>query len=491
MNVCLVRPDPGNERFGLGPFFRVESLGLEYVVAGLRQRGLDAAIVDERFVGRRAWLRRGAGLVGISCAHALEYDQALEVARAVRRAMPGACIVAGGHAAAAYPQPLETPELDAICVDDGEVVMPALAEAVARRRPLESVPGLRLRTPDGWVDTAPLAERPDLDGVPLPARDAVAATRGRYHCLLFKPVWLVETARGCPFRCSFCSVWQLHGRSFRERAIDWVVKDMASAGQHVFVADDLFWNHPARSLELARALLARGVRKRWILVQTRTDLVRRHPELLEAWRPIAQDFDIFFGLEAPSDRGLAGLSKDATVADSVEAARIARSFGYGVTGNFVIDPDWGEAEFQELWEFVRAHRFERAGYTILTPLPGTQLYRDMAERLRGQAWFKYDMHHALWEPRLGAARFFELYAETWRRSILNLKGHKGWTEWARQVRPTQIPYLTRVLLRTQRMMRPGEYLAEHAAQRPATAELVASVSSARSSSSVIGRVPPS
>jgi len=73
------------------------------------------------------------------------------------------------------------------------------------------------------------------------------------------------------------------------------------------------------------------------------------------------------------------------------------------------------------------------------------------------------MHHALWEPRLGARRFFELYAETWRRSILNLQGKKRWTDWARQVRPAQIPYLTRVLLRTQRLMRPEAYLAEHGA----------------------------
>ena len=48
------------------------------------------------------------------------------------------------------------------------------------------------------------------------------------------------------------------------------------------------------------------------------------------------------------------------------------------------------------------------------------------------------------------SRFFELYAETWRRSILNLRGEKRWRDWAAQIRPTQIPYLARVLHRTQR-----------------------------------------
>jgi len=297
--------------------------------------------------------------------------------------------------------------------------------------------------------------------VPMPARDLVERDRRKYHCLLFRPVWLVETARGCPFRCSFCSVWQLYGRSFRERSIGAVVDDIASVGDAVFIADDLFWNHAERSRELARALKKRGVKKRWILVQTRTDLVGRHADLLEEWRPVAKDFDIFFGLEAASDAKLAGVTKDAPVSASVEAARIARELKYGVTGNFLVDPDWDEAQFHELWDFVAANGFQRAGYTILTPLPGTERFQKLAPVLEGQPWFKYDMHHVLWEPRLGPKRFFELYAETWRRSILNTSGEKRWIDWMRQIKPGEIPYLTRVLMRTQRMMKAAAYMKEH------------------------------
>lgn len=463
MNVLLFRPDPGNERFGLGPFFRVEPLGLEYVAAALRERGHEPTIVDLRFGHSvRGWVRRTRPrVVGISCMHALEYDRVIETAREVRRASPDAFILVGGHAAAAFPQPLEAAEIDAICTDDGEEIVPAVAEALRTGRPLSEVPGLRVKTGDVWTATAPLEDRTGLDAVPMPARDLVERDRRKYHCLLFRPVWLVETARGCPFRCSFCSVWQLYGRSFRERSIPAVVDDLASVGDAVFIADDLFWNHSERSRELARALKRRGVKKRWILVQTRTDLVVRHAELLEEWRPVAKDFDIFFGLEAASDAKLAGVTKDAPVSASVEAARIARGLKYGVTGNFLVDPDWDEAQFQELWDFVAANGFQRAGYTILTPLPGTELFQKLAPVLEGQPWFKYDMHHVLWEPRLGPNRFFELYAETWRRSILNTSGEKRWIDWMRQIKPSEIPYLTRVLARTQRMMKASAYMKEH------------------------------
>ena len=72
MNVLLLRPDPGNERFGLGPFFRVEPLGLEYVASALAERGHSAEILDLRFRASRlaGWIRRTRPrVVGISAMH--------------------------------------------------------------------------------------------------------------------------------------------------------------------------------------------------------------------------------------------------------------------------------------------------------------------------------------------------------------------------------------------------------------------------------------
>ncbi|SNB44683.1 radical SAM protein [Geobacter sp. DSM 9736] len=467
MNILLLRPHPGNEKFGLGPFFRVEPLGLEYIGSALRQAGHDVTIADLRFrPSASTWVRRARPrVVGISCLHALEYDRIIATAQEIRHAAPDAFIIVGGHAAAAYSAPLEHELIDAICLDDGEEVMPALAAALDRGAPLTEVPALRLKTGDGWTTTSPLAERTSLDLIQLPARDLVERHRSGYHCLLFKPVWLVETARGCPHRCTFCSVWQFYGRTCRERKLAAVVEDFATAGDSVFVADDLFWHNPERSLELAAALKKRGVYKRWILVQTRTDLIRRSAEIMAAWRPLAKDFDIFLGLEAASDNGLEGITKDAGVGDSIEAVRIARDLHYGINGNFLVSHDWGEEEFRELWSFVEKHGLQRAGFTILTPLPGTEYYQEMAAQIPDQPWGNYDMHHLLWEPRLGAQRFFDLYAETWKRSILNTSGEKRLIDWFRQVKPSQIPYIAKVLWQTQRMMKPEAYMKEHLATR--------------------------
>ncbi len=434
MNVLLLRPHPGNDRFGLGPFFRVEPLGLEYLGAAYRRAGATVTLGDLRFRPTLEQLvaRSKPDVVGISCLHALEYDRVRDLAREARALAPRAKIVVGGHAAAAYPAALAGSEIDDVCPGDGE---------------------LFARHGGGRVD---------LDEIPLPARDLVEPYRSRYYCLHHRPVSLVETARGCPFRCNFCAVWSFNERAFRTRAIEHVVADFESTSDRIFVIDDLFFHPPDRSMDLARALQRRGVKKKWILVQSRTDVVARHPELLEAWRALAERLDVFFGFEAPTNAGLDDLSKDADVSSTEAAVEIARELGVGATGNFVVDPDWTEDDFRALWDFVDRLGLQRAGYTLLTPLPGTERFLRFAERVKGQPWFKYDMHHLLWEPKLGRERFFELYAETWRRSVLNLKGERGIGDWLRRVEARHALEMVRMLLRTQRMMNARAYLEEDA-----------------------------
>src|SRR5262249_45401984 len=186
MNVLLLRPVPSNERFGLGPFFRIEPLGMEYIAAALEARGHAVTLADLRFSRPLAAQIRSArpAVVGISAMHALETDEVVALARQVRALAPEVPIIVGGHTAAAYPEPFLVSETAAVVVDDGERAFPLACDAIARREPLTSVPGLALRGRDGDVvrsagETGTLA----LDEVPLPARHHVAGWRRQYACL--------------------------------------------------------------------------------------------------------------------------------------------------------------------------------------------------------------------------------------------------------------------------------------------------------------------
>src|SRR5256885_14546683 len=125
MHVLLLRPVPGNERFGLGPFFRIEPLGMEYIAAALEARGHRVSLADLRFSRSLAAEMRTTrpDLVGIAAMHALETDEVVALARHVRALSPGVPIVVGGHTAAAYPAPFLVPEVAAVVLDDGERVL--------------------------------------------------------------------------------------------------------------------------------------------------------------------------------------------------------------------------------------------------------------------------------------------------------------------------------------------------------------------------------
>jgi len=468
MRVLILRPIAPNERFGLGPFFRIEPLGAEYAAAALEAAGHDATVYDLRFSPPlpRLLARHRPDLVGIAGPHTLDTTEVLSVARRVKVAAPEVFTLAGGHAVAVHPSAFEDPAVDAICFEDGERVVPALARALTHGEPLERIPGLLVRADRRdpscrtYVSGPSSSQRVGLDEVPLPARHRLKSSHRHYLCVQRRPVYLVETARGCPYRCSFCSVWQHVDRTYRCRSIDWVCRDMASVGENVFMADDLFWHPAERSAELAREVVKRGIRKEWILVQSRTDLVARHPELLEAWRPAAGQIDVFFGFEAPTDTGLQDLSKDSGVDDIRRAVAHCRRFGYGITGNFIVDPLWGQEDFERLWDFTAHLGLDHVGFTILTPLPGTAFFESMKGQIRDADWSHYDMHHILWEPRIGRERFFALFAETWRRTALRVKDRRGMWSYLRQVRPAQIPFMINVLRRSRRLFDRRAYLAE-------------------------------
>ena len=153
MNVLLLRPVPGNEKFGLGPFFRIEPLGLEYIAAALEARGHVVTLADLRFSGSLASQIAAArpSMVGIAAMHALETDEVVALARLVRALSSEVPIVIGGHTAAAYPEPFLVPEVRAVVLDDGERALPRVCDALERGAPLTAVPGLALHDGDGGI----------------------------------------------------------------------------------------------------------------------------------------------------------------------------------------------------------------------------------------------------------------------------------------------------------------------------------------------------
>ncbi|MGZ8797315.1 MAG: B12-binding domain-containing radical SAM protein, partial [Thermoanaerobaculia bacterium] len=355
-------------------------------------------------------------VVGLQCNFTTERNRTIRLAQRIREEMPHVFVVVGGHDASRDSQWFHHDCVDAIAVGDGEEVMPPLVEALARGGDLRSIPGLVIRERNGWFATPPVTARPELDTYPMPARHLIAKYAPNYYINFRKPLALMETARGCPFKCNFCSVWKFHESTFREKSPERVVKELqAIDAPNVFITDDIFWMNVKRGEEMARQIKAAGIRK-YFTVQTRTDIIVKFPHLVEMWKDCGS-LAIFLGLESVTDEGLAAVNKKNKACNNVEAINILKDLGVGFTPNFIVDPAWDREDFARLRDWIEQMGAYNSGFSILTPLPGTDLWDAAKQRLTTENWEMFDIVHAVLPTRLPLEEFYEEYSGLWRHVL--------------------------------------------------------------------------
>ena len=427
MRIALVKAPVGGI-LGLEMLTFVEPLGLVCVAGALEAAGHLCRVFDLRIDGEEAGLAACAAfdpdLLGLQCNFTTERRRALRLAERLRREMPRAFLVVGGHDASRDSAWFAHPAIDAVAVGDGEETMPPLAAALERGADPASVPGLVLNRRGTQHETGPIPFREDLDSLAPPARHLIARYAPEYYINFRKPLALLETARGCPFKCNFCSVWKFHHSSFRVKSPARVVEELrAISAPNVFVTDDIFWMDARRSLEMARAIRDAGIRK-YFTVQTRTDIICRFPEVIEQWKECGS-LAIFLGLEAVTDQGLASINKQNRASNNERALGILKDLGVGYTPNFIVDPAWDHDDFALLRVWISRTGAYNSGFSVLTPLPGTDLWNEARDRVTTDDWELFDIVHAVLPTRLPLAEFYEEYSRLWRHVLEVRFRHRG------------------------------------------------------------------
>lgn len=427
MKIAFLKPPIGGI-LGLEMLTFVEPLGPISIAGGLEAEGHTCKVFDFRIEGEDQGMALckafAPEVVGLQCNFTTERFRLLRLAERVRRELPDAFVLVGGHDASREPGWFLHPSVDAIAVGDGEEVMPPLVEALARGTDLAKVPGLILNRDGGQCPTGPAPAREDLDSLPLPARHLIAHYADRYYINFRKPLALMETARGCPFKCNFCSVWKFHQSTFREKSPERVVAELrAIEAPNVFITDDIFWMDVRRGEEMARQIKAAGIRK-YFTVQTRTDIICKFPHLIEMWKDCGS-LSIFLGLEAVTDEGLRSVNKRNTMVNNARALAILKEMGVGYTPNFIVDPAWDHDDFTTLRDWITETGAYNSGFSVLTPLPGTDLWETDQHRVTTRNWEMFDIVHAVLPTRLPLADFYEEYSRLWRHVLDVRYQHRG------------------------------------------------------------------
>jgi anaerobic magnesium-protoporphyrin IX monomethyl ester cyclase len=380
------------------PFQRLvvsmENIGIAYIAAAARSAGFSAAMINAGLHGLdagdvSALLERSRfRVLGISTLH-WTLPAAVAIARAARASHPDAHIIFGGIEAALDAERIlqACPFVNSVGLGEGERTVVALLAKLAAGADWRAVEGLAFRDGDGVRYSPPARLIEPLDDLPFPARDDMAAVRDGGGAAS------MSSSRGCPGRCTFCSVRAFYGRSegpaWRGRSPRSVVAEMQELyerhGTRLFAFIDETVVGPgeqgaARLQELAACIREAGLACEFFMT-VRADQVER--SLFKALRAAGLR-KVEIGIESMSPSQLKRYGKIADVADNRGALRILEELGIAVELFMVpFDPGLTPQELADNLAFYRDRYQGRAGYDVsplsmgnyLYPYPGTETRR--------------------------------------------------------------------------------------------------------------------
>jgi radical SAM superfamily enzyme YgiQ (UPF0313 family) len=324
------------------------------VLAGLTPPEWEISIMDENLGPSDYPAMPRPDLVGIT-AFTSQANRAYEVSNHFRRL--GVPVVMGGiHATMCLDEVME--RVDSVVTGEAEGVWPQVLEDARHG-------GLKRRYNGG------LAE---ISDVPIARHDLLAAG---YAC------GAIQTTRGCPLNCSFCSVTAFNGARYRQRSIADVVREFQLIPErHVLVVDDNLigtrHDHIARAKDLFRSMAQANLRKQWV---AQASINFADDEELLALAAKAGCIGVFIGFETPTPEGLLELGKKFNLLkgrDFRASVRRIQRHGILVAGSFIIGLDIDEPGIgKRIAEAAGRYGVDHLNTLFLTPLPGTRLWDQM------------------------------------------------------------------------------------------------------------------
>jgi len=288
--------------------------------------------------------------------------RAYRIARQFRaRGVP---VVMGGYHITLVPDEAR-PEADALVIGDAEPIWQQLLDDARQRR-----------------------LQPTYDGR---GRRVLSGIRPRRELFAGKPyqnITLVEFARGCNFKCDFCSITSFHDANQNHRPAREVVAEMAATGsRRFFIVDDNIVSQPAKVRELCRELIP--LRISW--VGQASIHIAQDGELLDLMVKSGCR-GVLIGMESLDPENLRDMGKSWNLADGSYADNLRRfrDHGLAVYGTFVFGYDNDNRELiQRSIDFAREQKLFLAAFNHLIPFPGTPLYRRLQEegRLLKPRWW--------------------------------------------------------------------------------------------------------
>ena len=379
----LLLINPSNEHKGLSNYRSTAwpPLNLPYLAA-LTPSHYKIEVIDENI---KPFEFKKADIVGIT-AYTSSVSRGYEIAQIYRdEGIP--TIMGGIHVSMLPEEALKF--CDTVVIGEAEGVWHKLLKDF-------EAGNLQKRYEGSWIN---------LEDLPVPRRDIL---RNEFY------VWgSIQTSRGCPMNCSFCSVTAFNGRRFRRRALEDVIQELEQIPQrNVMLTDDNIIGYSQEDRQWAKNLFRRitekGIKK--IFFAQASIQFGEDSELIQLAARAGLRI-VFIGLESTNPESLKAYQKGVNL-KRLEQDRYhtlianIRKGGIAVLGAFVLGGDEDDISvFQSTLEFIEASGIDVLQVTKPTPLPGTQLWHDLndADRLLNQdfpkAWADYRLTKMVFKPQ--------------------------------------------------------------------------------------------
>lgn len=298
------------------------------------------------------------------------------------------------------------PEIDVIVRGEGEQTFTELVRSASQRSRWPQIPGLAYRTEHGIMQTPSRPLLTDLHALPYPGYHFVEDFVQKYHFAAMAgydaPYALIEGARGCGHRCTFCSQWRHWGGICRMKTPERIADEIEHCYQRfgsrfIWLTDDDF-GPPTRAKQLAEALRHRDVGDDLMLFfQWRCDDIIKSRDVLPALRDVGL-YWVMAGVEHPNPDTLQRYRKHITADQARTAVQLLKANDIFSHAMFVIGERQDTAQsIATLRDYANALDPDFGIFTALTPFPGTAIY-DEARRngwIKDENWAHYDMAHAI------------------------------------------------------------------------------------------------
>lgn len=213
---------------------------------------------------------------------------------------------------------------------------------------------------------------------------------------------VIETSRGCPNACDFCSVTEFYGKKYRTKSSRYIIDELErikEMGTNLFFIDDNFGGNPKRTIELLYEMSSRGLNKKWGSAQV-TVKAAENQELIQSFKKAGIQ-TLYVGIESINDDTLNSLGKPYSAEQNKENIQILRDEGFWIHGMMVVGGDGDTKETLRETTAWMKENLDSLQLFPLTPLPGTKFYQRMHEqgRILTGDFSLYDLQMVVFRPK--------------------------------------------------------------------------------------------